>query len=144
MGYTVIVLVVLLSLPCRAEGMLHVPLWTMVDGKACYEFLDAKKLLILDSDFEALLVKDSTQGKILVELKTAAQKFQEALDAEKRANVTLASSNKDLGERLFKETKRANDAEARPGPFPAWAIGAGVGIAVGVIAGIVLGVYVAK
>ena len=124
--------------------MLHVPPWTMVNGKACYEFLDAKKLLLLDSDFEALLAKDAAQGKILVELKTAAQKFQEALDAEKRANVTLAASNKDLGERLFKETVRANNAEAKPGPFPAWAIAGAVGIGVGVVAGVVLGVYVAK
>lgn len=144
MKYTAVVLVVLLSLPSRAEGMLHVPPWTMVNGKACYEFLDAKKLLLLDSDFEALLAKDVAQGKILVELKIAAQKFQEALDAEKRANVTLTSSNKDLSDRLFKETVRANKESAKPGPFPAWAIGAGVGIAVGVVAGVVLGVYVAK
>lgn len=134
----------LVSSLVHADGMLHVPPWTMVNGKACYEFLDAKKLLILDADLEALLQEEATQTRIIAELKLTVKKYQEALAAEKSAFGTLQHSNDILNRMLLKETTRANNAEARPGPFPAWAIAGGVGIAVGIVAGVVLGVYVAK
>lgn len=144
MKKTALVLVVLMSTQALAEGMLHVPPWTMVNGKACYEFADAKKLLVLDADLEALIKKDLEWASLTQNLQESNRQLTLALLAEKRANVTLKDNGNALTAELLDATARANKAEAKPGPFPAWAIAGGVGIAIGVIAGVVLGVYVAK
>lgn len=144
MRKTAVVLVVLMSSQALAEGMLHVPPWTMVNGKACYEFQDAKKLLVLDADLEAFIKKDTEWASLTKNLQDSAKQLTVALTAEKSANFTLQTTNDKLNALLVKETTRANQAEAKPGPFPAWAIAGGVGIAVGIVAGVVLGVYIAK
>jgi hypothetical protein len=141
---TALVLAVLMSTQALAEGMLHVPPWTMVNGKACYEFQDAKKLLVLDADLEAFIKKDAEWASLTQNLQESNRQLTLALTAEKRANVILKDNGEALTAELLATTARANKAEAKPGPFPAWAIAGGVGIAVGVIAGVVLGVYVAK
>jgi hypothetical protein len=122
----------------------HIPAWKMCGEKACYEFEDAKKLLVLDADLEALIQKQPLWEQQVKDLREGAKQLDLALAAEKSANSTLQTTNSKLNEALVKETTRANKAEAKPGPFPAWAIAGGVGLAVGVIAGVVLGVYVAK
>lgn len=144
MKKTAAVLAVLMSTQALAEGMLHVPPWTMVNGKACYEFQDAKKLLVLDADLEAFIKKDVEWASLTKNLQDSNKQLTVALTAEKNANITLKDNSDKLTAKLLDETARANKAEAKPGPFPAWAIAGGVGIAVGVIAGIILGVYVAK
>ena len=141
--YTAAVLVVLMSTQAFAE-MKHIPAWKMCGEKACYEFSDAKKLLVLDADLETLIQKDLEWQKLVANLQVTILQLNLALAAEKSANNTLQESNDKLNQALIKETTRANKAEAKPGPFPAWAIAGGVGLAVGVIAGVVLGVYVAK
>lgn len=144
MKLTSLVLIAALSSPAYADGMKHIPAWKMCGEKACYEFEDAKKLLILDADLEALIQKDLQWAALVKHLQEGAVQLTVALTAEKSANGTLQLSNNKLNEMLVREVTRANKAEAKPGPFPAWAIGAGVGIAVGVVAGVLLGVYVAK
>jgi len=124
--------------------MKHVPPWTMVGTRACYEFQDAKKLLVLDADLEALIKKDLEWAALTKNLQDGAVQLNLALTAEKNANGTLKTNNDKLVADLLKETKRANDAEAKPGAFPAWAIAGGIGLGVGVVAGVILGVYVAK
>lgn len=143
MRTTAFVLAVLMSSNAMAD-MTHVPKWTMVGGKACYEFQDAQKLVIIDADLETLIQKDKTWAELTKNLQEANKQTQIALTAEKNANITLKNNIDSLAARLMEETARANKAEAKPGMFPAWAIGAGVGLLVGVIAGILLGVYAAK
>ena len=137
-------LVVVLPTQAFADGLKHIPAWKMCGDKACYEFQDAKKLLVLDADLEAFIQKEALWEAQMKNLRESNAQGSLALAAEKSANLTLQVSNTLLNEKLVKETTRANTAEAKPGPFPAWVIAGGVGIAVGVVAGIVLGVYVAK
>ena len=127
-----------------ADGMKHFPVWKMCGDKACYEFKDAKKLLILDSDFDAMIQQNLAWAEQVKNLNKGVTQLTLALSAEKSAALSLQTSVDKLNEQLVKEVTRANTAEAKPGPFPAWAIGGGIGIAVGVVAGILLGVYVAK
>lgn len=127
-----------------ADGMKHIPPWHMCGEQACYSFTDAKKLLVLDADLEALIKKDVAWAELVKSLQEGSRQLDLALLAEKSANFTLQQSNNKLNGLLLKEATRANVAEAKPGPFPAWLIAGGVGIGVGVVAGIVLGVYVAK
>lgn len=143
MKATAFVLAVLMSTNAVAD-MKHVPPWTMTGGKACYEFQEAKKLVQIDSDLTACLAKDIEWAELVKNLQTASAQLQVALTAEKSAGATLKANSDHLAAELMKETERANKAEAKPGMFPAWAIGAGVGLVVGVIAGILLGVYVSK
>lgn len=143
MKTTAFVLAVLMSSQAMAD-MTHVPPWTMVGGKACYEFQDAQKLVILDADLESLIRKDKVWAELTKNLQESQRQMQIALTAEKNANVTLKNNGDALAAKLMDETARANKAETKPGPFPAWAYGAGVGLVVGVIAGILLGVYAAK
>ena len=124
--------------------MLHVPPWTMVGSRACYEFQDAKRLVILDATLEAMLKKDLEWSSLTKNLQESSTQLTVALTAEKHAGVTLKKNGEQLAARLLEETARANKAEARSGPFPAWLIGGAVGVGIGVIAGIILGVYVAK
>lgn len=144
MKLTALLMLLVFPSTVLAEGMKHIPPWKMCGDKACYEFEDAKKLLVLDADLEALIKKDLEWAELVKNLQESSKQLNVALAAEKSANSTLQTSNTKLNEMLVKETTRANKAEAKPGPFPAWAIGAGAGIAVGVVAGILLGVYVAK
>jgi hypothetical protein len=127
-----------------AEELKYIPKWKMCGDKACYEFAEAKKLFELDAELDRLLKGEALHQGIELEFKRTVKLLNEGLEAEKSANNTLKESNEKLNALLVKETTRANKAEAKPGPFPAWAIGAGVGLAVGVVAGIILGVYVAK
>ena len=136
-------LVLLLAFPASAE-LKHIPPWKMCGDKACYEFEDAKKLLVLDADLEALIQKDKLWTKLQFDLEESVKQTNLALAAEKRIHVTLLARNTELESSLLKETERANKAEAKPGPFPGWLIGAGIGVGVGIVAGILLGVYVAK
>ncbi len=144
MKTTTLLLCVLLPLNALADGMKHVPAWKMCGDKACYEFEDAKKLLVLDADFEMLIQKDLQWAVLTKNLQEASQQLQVALTAEKSVSSTLATANTKLNEMLVKEVTRANKAEARPGPFPAWLIAGSVGVGVGILVGVVLGVYVAK
>jgi septum formation inhibitor MinC len=137
-------LLVVLPTQALADGLKHIPPWKMCGDKACYEFSDAKKLLVLDADLEALIQKEVLWEKQVKDLRESNALGSLALAAEKSANNTLKENNEKLNAMLVKETTRANKAEAKPGPFPAWVIAGGVGVAVGVVAGIVLGVYVAK
>jgi len=124
--------------------MNYVPKWTMVDGKACYEFSQAKKLVEIDDELDTLLRKELVWQQLTKDLQDGRKQLQLALTAETSAKTTLAQNNADLASRLLTETARADKAEARPGAFPAWAIAGGIGIGAGVIVGILLGVYVAK
>lgn len=139
-----VLLLVVLPTQALADELRYVPKWKMCGDKACYEFDEAKKLVELDADLHLLLQQVSLTTGANVDLKKASTSLQEALEAQKSASLTLEKSNENLNKMLLKETTRANKAEAKPGPFPAWVIAGGVGIAVGVVAGIVLGVYVAK
>jgi hypothetical protein len=122
----------------------YIPKWKMCGDKACYEFNDAWKLIALDLEIDRLTKLENKHAEIKVEHEKAVSKLKEALNAEKTACSTLQSNNERLNFLLTLETTRATAAEARPGPFPAWAIAGGVGLAVGVIAGVVLGVYVTR
>jgi hypothetical protein len=137
-------LLVVLPTQAFADGLKHIPAWKMCGDKACYEFQDAKKLLVLDADLEALIQKEVLWEAQMKNLRDSNAQGSLALAAEKSINLTLAQTNETLNKMLVKETTRANKAEAKPGPFPAWLIAGGVGVAVGVVAGIILGVYVAK
>ena len=143
MKATALLLCLLLPLNAFAE-LKHIPAWKMCGEKACYEFEEAKKLLLLDADLEALIQKDLQWAALVKHLQEGSVQLNLALLAETGVTTTLRESNTKLNELLVKETTRANKAEAKPGPFPAWAIAGGVGVAVGVIAGIVLGVYIVK
>jgi hypothetical protein len=124
--------------------MLHVPAWTMVDGRACYEFEQARKLLILDAELTAYYARDVKWAALTQELKDAQTQLQTALDAEKDISSQREQSNVRLNKMLLEATRRADKAEGKPGPYPAWMIGVGVGLGVGVISGILIGVAVAK
>jgi hypothetical protein len=137
-------LCVLLPLNAFADELKHIPKWTMVGPKACYEFDKAKKLVELDLQFEQLLQADRLWRQINGNLEESSRQLNLALTAEKHAAGLLKENGEKLTAKLMLETERANMAEVKPGPFPAWAIGAGVGLGVGIIAGIILGVYVAK
>jgi len=141
-----VALLLLLAFPSSvfADELKHIPKWTMVGPKACYEFQDAKKLVELDSEFDKLLEADRLWRQITANLEESGKQTTIALTAEKNISAALKFNGEQLTARLMTETARANKAEAKPGIFPAWAIAGGIGIAVGVIAGIVLGVYVAK
>lgn len=139
-----VVLVVLVSSQSLAQGMTHVPPWTMVGGKACYEFQDAKKLVTIDADLDAALKKNEQWQELIKNLQEASRQLQMALTDEKNANDLLKNNDASLASRLMNETSRANTAEAKPGMWPAWGIAAGVGLLVGLLAGIFLGVYAAK
>jgi len=125
-----------------AEGMKHIPAWTMINGKACYEFSNAKKLLLIDAGLESLMQTDQQWAALTKSLKEGATQLSLALAAEKSLSATLTTNNENLSKQLFAETQRANTAEAKPGAFPAWAIAGGAGLAVGIIAGVVLGVMI--
>ena len=127
-----------------AEGMKHIPPWTMVNGRACYEFSDAMKLLLLDAGLESLMQTDQQWAVRTQSLKDGATQLSLALAAEKSLSATLLTNNEVLNKQLLTEIQRANTAEAKPGAFPAWAIAGGAGLAVGIVAGVVLGVYIAK
>lgn len=144
MKKTALLLLLVFPSSVLADELRYIPKWSMCGEKACYDFDQAKKLLELDADLHLLLQQVKLTTGMSVDLKKATTSLQEALEAQKSATLTLQQSNTKLNEMLVKETTRANKAEAKPGPFPAWAIGAGVGIAVGVVAGVLLGVYVAK
>jgi hypothetical protein len=139
-----IVLAVLMSSAAYADELRYIPKWTMCGDKACYDFDQAKKLLEIDADLHKLTLGQEVQTDIGLSLKKATKNLQEALERQKEAAEKLQLNNTKLNELLIKETTRANQAEARSGPFPAWAIAGGIGIGVGIIAGIILGVYVAK
>ena len=141
---TALLLSILLPLQGFADELKHIPKWTMVGPKACYEFQDAKKLVELDSEFDKLLEADRLWRQITADLEESGKQANLALALEKNISAELKLNGEGLTARLMTETARANKAEAKPGIFPAWAIAGGIGIAVGVIAGIVLGVYVAK
>ena len=141
-----VALLLLLAFPSSvfADELKHIPKWTMMGPKACYEFQDAKKLVELDSEFDKLLEADRLWRQINANLQESLKQTNLALALEKNISAELKLNGEQLTARLMTETARANKAEAKPGIFPAWAIAGGIGIAVGVIAGIVLGVYVAK
>jgi len=141
-----VALVLLLVFPSSvlADELKYVPKWTMVGSRACYEFDQAKKLVEIDSQLEMLLQKDLQWRGITKDLQEGVVQLNVALAAEKNIAAALKLNGEQLTARLMDETARANKAEARSGPFPAWAIAGGIGIGVGVIAGIILGVYVAK
>ena len=141
-----VALLLLLAFPSSvfADELKHIPKWTMMGPKACYEFQDAKKLVELDSEFDKLLEADRLWRQINANLQESLKQTNLALALEKNISAELKLNGEQLTARLMTETARANKAEARPGPFPAWAIAGAVGIGVGVIAGIILGVYVAK
>ena len=141
---TALLLSILLPLQGFADELKHIPKWTMVGPKACYEFQDAKKLVELDSEFDKLLEADRLWRQITADLEESGKQANLALALEKNIAAALKLNGEQLTARLMTETARANKAEARSGPFPAWAIAGAVGIGVGVIAGIILGVYVAK
>ncbi len=140
-----IALILLLVYPesVLAEGMTHIPPWTMVGGRACYEFDQAKRLVELDSELETFLLKEAIWTNLTKNLKESVSQLSVALEAEKHASDTLRANGQQLTARLMTETERANTAEARPGPFPAWLYGAGIGAIVGAIAGVLLGIYAA-
>jgi len=140
---TALLLSILLPLQAFAE-LKHIPAWTMVGPKACYEFDQAKKLVEIDSEFDKLLEADRLWRQINANLQESLKQTSIALALEKNISAELKLNGEGLTARLMTETARANKAEAKPGIFPAWAIAGGIGIAVGVIAGVVLGVYVAK
>lgn len=137
-------LVALLPTQGLAQGMTHIPAWTMVGGKACYEFQDAKKLVQVDADLDTALKKNDQWAELTKNLQEASVELQAGLTAEKNANDLLKNNGASLASKLMAETSRANTAEAKPGMWPAWGIAAGVGLLVGAILGLVLGVYVAK
>lgn len=141
--YTAAVLAVLMSSPAFAE-LKYIPKWTLVDKKACYDFDQAAKLIEVDLQLDLMLKKEPIWEQMLKDYKEGSRLLYVAVDAEKSANDTLKTSNDVLNKMLIKETTRANNAEARPGAWPAWAIAGGIGLGVGIVAGIVLGVYVAK
>jgi hypothetical protein len=117
----------------------------MIDGRACYEFDAAKKLIQVDADFDTLLKKDAITGNMLTELKESVKQYQLALDAEKSATTILTTNGKQLSTKLLAETDRANKAEAKTGLGSAWIVGGGaVLLLLGVAGGVVLGVYVSK
>ena len=136
-------MILLLSLPAQAE-LKFIPKWTMLDGKACYDFEDARKLLLLDSEFDLLVEKDSRHEKIVADLKARSSKLEEALAYEKAVAETQRIFSEKLNKMLLLETERANKAEARPGMFPAWFIAGAVGLTVGFVLGVALGVYITK
>lgn len=136
-------LAVLLSFPAKAE-LKYIPKWTMLEGKACYDFEEARKLVLLDAEFELLVAKDSSQAKIIEDLKARSLKFEQALAYEKAVAETQRVFTEKLNKMLLSETDRANKAEARPGMFPAWFIAGAVGLTVGFVLGVALGVYVAR
>lgn len=143
MKLTALGMILLLSLPAQAE-LKYIPKWTMLDGKACYDFEDAKKLLLLDVEFELLVEKDVRHEKIIADLKARSGKFEEALAYEKAVNETQRIFSEKLNKMLLLETERANKAEARPGMFPAWFIAGAVGLTVGFVLGVALGVYITR
>jgi hypothetical protein len=142
---TRIALAILMLSPSYAQaGMKNIPPWHMVNGQACYEFAQAKTLLILDEQLSLLIEKDEKYGKLVKVLELEVGQLHVALSAEQNIAATLQQSNDNLSASLLAETKRADKAERRAGAFPAWAIGGGVGIVVGVVGGILLGVYATK
>jgi hypothetical protein len=142
--FTAAVLVVLLSTPAYADELKYVPKWSMCGDKACYTFDQAKKLVEIDLQLNTLLLKEVQWMQLNKDLQEGAKQLQLALTAEKNVSAQLKTNGEQLTTRLMSETERANKAEARPGSFPAWAIGGAVGVGIGIIAGILLGVYVAK
>jgi hypothetical protein len=116
----------------------------MVNGKACYEFQDAKKLLVLDADMEALIQRDATTYKILQATEDGAVQLGFALSSEKDVTKALQKNIESLTRQLLAETTRANKAEAKPGMWPAWGVAGAICLGIGLLAGILLGVYVAK
>jgi hypothetical protein len=144
MRATALLMLLVFPTSVLADELRYIPKWSMCGDKACYDFDQAKKLLELDADLHLLLQQAALLSGVQGDLKAATMNLRVALEAQKNATLTLEKSNEILNKKLVEETTRANKAEAKPGPFPAWAIGAGVGIAVGVVAGVILGVYVAK
>lgn len=138
-------LVVVLPLQAVADGMTHIPPWTMSGDKACYDFAGAKKLVEIDLQLEGALQELVVMAAINANLKNAAAQLQVALDQQKTTYALLETNDKKLSSDLLSETARANKAEAKSGPSFFVLLGAGVLIAlVGAVAGILLGVYVAK
>jgi hypothetical protein len=142
--HLVIGLLLGVSTPSFAEELQYVPKWKMVGQKACYEFAQASKLFEIDKQLAAFIAAAPIRDELEDELRKAAKKYKDALELEEAAAAKLKKQNEKLAADLMKETARANKESAKPGPFPAWTVGAGVGLAVGVVAGVVLGVYVAK
>ena len=116
----------------------------MCGDKACYTFDEAKQLVGIDLRLDELLKTNAILLRQIDELKTSNTALTNALMLEKISSAKLKENGDKLVSDLMKETARANKAEARPGPFPAWAIAGGVCLAAGVLAGVILGVYVAK
>lgn len=144
MRATALLMLLVFPTSAFADELRYIPKWSMCGDKACYDFDQAKKLLELDADLHLLLQQVKLTTDMGGDLKQATMSLREALEAQTSATLTLQKSNEILNKKLVEETTRANKAEAKPGPFPAWVIAGGVGVAVGVIAGIILGVYVAK
>lgn len=137
-------LLIVASTLVHADELKYIPKWKMCGDKACYEYEDAWKLVALDAEIGRLTRAETLHREIEQAFNTAANNLREALNVEKTTSSMLQGQNEKLNALLVKETTRADLAEKRPGPFPAWAIASGVSLGVGLIVGVVLGVYVAK
>ena len=138
-------LCLLLSAQAMADGLNYVPKWTMVDGKACYEFADAKVLVQLDLDLTALHKKDEGWTLLKAELEKVSTNLSGALEAEKAASVKRDANILDLNKQLTEQITRANKAEAQKMPSIGWLVaGATVLMALGAIAGVLVYGYVKK
>lgn len=109
-------LVLLLCLPVQAFAqMAHVPAWTMVGGKACYEFADAKALVQLDDDLSASLSREANYQIANKALHETVMQMTVAAEQQSQVVKTMTDNRDELKESLTKETTRANTAEANKG-----------------------------
>ena len=139
-----VAVLLILSFPCRAEGLKYLPKWKMVGDKACYEFEDAKKLVEADLRMDLLFAEEQAFTRAIDDYKKTSLLFQDALELERSSVKLLEKNNDELGKRLLLETERANKAESKQMPLLTTVLGGAGLLLVGLVGGVLLGVYVAK
>lgn len=135
-----LVLAVLLPFNALADGLKHVPAWKLIDGRACYEFADAKKLVLLDADYEKLFQTDLLNTQKFTELDAVIAGLNVSLAAKSHAITIMQEDEKTLNAKLLEATQRANKAEANQMPDPGWLVAVAVVLAAaGVVGGVLIG-----
>jgi hypothetical protein len=145
MKFTCVLLSILIASPAYADGLKYVPKWEMVNGKACYEFFQAKELVKLDADLQAYADKELIWAQMRADLEDTVIDLDKALNAEKSAGLKRQANIDDLVGQLTKEITRANKAEAQQMPSVGWLVAGGVILMVlGAVGGILVYEYVKK
>jgi hypothetical protein len=141
MRFSVSVLLLLFARNVLADGLMYIPKWKMVGDAACYDFDQAKTLMILDSRLQLCAAVEDAYPKEVSSLKLANVQLQLALDnADKNAKL-WETQNGATKTDLVQCRTDLDKAQSTKSIGMGWAL---AGVVAAILGGVLLGVYVIK